>query len=289
MKKYLLIIITIVISISCSNEQSKNEAQKILDKQAKLIDKQQEDIDDIYNEMVTVKDSLQKEELKLITKKKQIIEESNELDIRKKVFDTEETSTKIKKLKTNKVILTKQYNKLTDSIALIKKQVESLQKIQDSLNIIGLSLSVKKNNTKELLKQVDKEIKLFKKPELTIIHEEKSVFDKNKTNPITKEVTFIKKQNSQKIKTPNQKDSLNSNLLNNLDNSIKKKREVNTFLKKEIAFEKQKIVEQKAVIKKKKATKIRTVKNTFATIALIIVIAILTLFFIGRNNRQKKE
>lgn len=159
MKVYINTLLTCTITLgilgACSTGTSDQEAQKLVEKQEQLIEKSQEDINDFFGEISTIKDSMELAQNQIAEKRKLTQKEINRLEKNKAQFALN------------------RYKELRDSLAAdmdetvtmekeIFSQIERLEGLEDSLSNTNKVLSgVAEKNKKNFetdISEVDKKI-----------------------------------------------------------------------------------------------------------------------------------
>jgi len=159
MKTYINILISCTITLgllaACSTGSGDQEAQKLVEKQEKLIEESQEDINDFFGEISTIKDSMELAQNQIAKKRKLTQKEINRLEENKAQFAL------------------KRYKELRDSLAVdmdetvtmekeIFSQIERLEGLEDSLsntnNVLSGVAEKNKKNFETDISEVDKKI-----------------------------------------------------------------------------------------------------------------------------------
>lgn len=146
-----LALILIIITIGCSSDKSKKEAQKLLNKQTEVLEKEQKSVEKVFDKLKKVRDSLEGEQTKLMSRKENIENEVEDLEGRQVKFAKslkEEKKTELEKKKTElKTTLTN----VNDSLENINNRLSSLEKKQDTINVQEKQLTKQKKEAKRKL------------------------------------------------------------------------------------------------------------------------------------------
>ncbi|MDT8401758.1 MAG: hypothetical protein RQ743_08690 [Bacteroidales bacterium] len=145
------LLILIMVIGSCSSRQSEKEAQKLLDKQKSAIEKGDRLIDETFNEIQVLKDSLESEQERLEASRSAVEEDIKELESGQEEFAETLKDEKEAELARQKADLQARLSEIEDSIDLVLQKSKDIRQQQDTLEIKEQQLAEQKSESKEKL------------------------------------------------------------------------------------------------------------------------------------------
>jgi chromosome segregation ATPase len=184
----LTIFLGVALLPSCSNDQTSKEAQKLLDKQARVLEKEQESVDDILSKFEKTRDSLEKEQRQLMNNKQTVLSEMNKLDSAKEAYAENLKEEEVSALASNREALGNRLQKIEDSINNVTTLLVDLDRQKDTIGVKEQQLESQLGSAKEKLitgiEEVDQRLddiekqRLVKQKELNLNQEKIGLAEK---------------------------------------------------------------------------------------------------------------
>ena len=307
-KVYIIpvIMIFVLVITGCSNPESKKEAQKLLEKQAKVL-KDVKQVEKAYNKIQSVSDSLKSEQLKLIEKKDEVKHDLNELDAEDKNLNIDIKDKKQNELKEQITDLEKQLEAVNRKIMQLEQKDSILSKTKDTIyvqrqtdnNTINEekllaegekdTSSVNKENKETIRpKEQDKRDKKSEEQILEILEGKKNT--KQKQQDVLEQDSGLVKAKDSKINAESlDKNAKETEALNELDNEITAKKAEIDSLKREVANEAKKLTQKQSNVKEKGTKGVSKLTKVITIIIAIALVMFIVLYLLGKQGLAKKK
>jgi len=146
LNKVVIYNTTLIIGVSifitaCTSPDAKREAEKIVDKQIKVLDKEQRAAEEMLEK---VQDSIKDEESKLLARKEAVEKEISDFENRKRIE-------KISELNEEKAALKEELDRINDTLQYLKDELERLENEKELLQIKENQLATQKSEAKEAM------------------------------------------------------------------------------------------------------------------------------------------
>jgi predicted nucleic acid-binding Zn-ribbon protein len=145
------LIAVLLIVTGCSTEQQKEEAQKLLDKQAQVLEKEQESMENLLQKFRQTRDSLLEEQNQLLQTKQEVESEMNQVDkVRTDLAKTLKAA-QVDSLADKKSVLEERLSTLNDSLDNVAAKIRQMDQEKKTLNVKEEQLSDQLGSAREKL------------------------------------------------------------------------------------------------------------------------------------------